>query len=240
MSAVAPSALHGMDRHGLVRNRPSRALVAPSILGADFACLGDEVESAIEAGGDLVHLDVMDGHFVPNLSMGPALCASLRRRFPALFLDVHLMVSDPLAFVGPFVDAGADLCSFHVEAVDDPGAVAARIRATGALAGLALNPGTDVSRVLPHVGSVDLVLVMSVQPGFAGQAFRPEVLAKCRLLAGRLGPSQRLEIDGGVSPANAAACREAGCDVLVAANSIFGAPDRRSAIRGLRGDGSLS
>lgn len=214
--------------------------MAPSILSADFACLGEEIESAIAAGGDLVHLDVMDGHFVPNLSMGPALCGSLRKRFPTLFLDVHLMVSDPLAFVRPFVDAGADLCSFHVEAVDEPGAVAARIRETGALAGLALNPGTDASLVLPHLGSVDLVLVMSVQPGYAGQAFRPEVLAKCRTIAARLSPSQRLQIDGGVAPSNAAACREAGCDVLVAASAIFGAADRRSAIRSLRGDGPVS
>lgn len=227
-------------RRELLARRPARALVAPSILSADFTRLGDEVESAIAAGGDLVHVDVMDGHFVPNLSMGPAVCGSLRKRFPSLFLDVHLMVSDPLAFVTPFIDAGADLCSFHVEAVDDPAAVAGRIRERGALAGLALNPGTDVARVMPFLDAVDLVLVMSVQPGYAGQSFRPEVLGKCRTIAARLGPAQRLEIDGGVAPGNASACREAGCDVLVAASAIFNAADRRSAIRGLRGEAPLS
>ncbi len=241
MSGTATVPVPSMSSRGsLLRNPIARPLVAPSILSADFARLGDEIESAIEAGGDLVHVDVMDGHFVPNLSMGPAVCASVRKRFPSLFLDVHLMVSDPLAFVLPFIDAGADLCSFHVEAVDDPVAVAGRIRERGALAGLALNPGTDVARVLPYLDAVDLVLVMSVQPGYAGQSFRPEVLAKCRALAARLAPTQRLEIDGGVAPVNAAACREAGCDVLVAASAIFNAVDRRSAIRGIRGDAPLS
>jgi ribulose-phosphate 3-epimerase len=150
------------------------------------------------------------------------------------------MVSDPLAFVGPFVDAGADLCTFHVETVDDPRRVAARIHEAGILAGIALNPGTPAARVLPYLDAVDLVLVMSVQPGYAGQAFRPEVLAKCREIAPRLGASRRLEIDGGVAPANAAACREAGCDVLVAASAIFGAADRGAAIRSLRGGPSVS
>jgi ribulose-phosphate 3-epimerase len=239
---VSVSAFPGRNagRRDLVTGRPAKALVAPSVLSADFTRLGEEIESALAAGADLVHLDVMDGHFVPNLSMGPALCGSVRKRFPSLFLDVHLMVSDPLAFVGPFVDAGADLCTFHVETVDDPPRLADRIRSVGALAGLALNPGTDVDRILPFVGAVDLVLVMSVQPGYAGQAFRPEVLEKCRTVAPRLGPGQRLEIDGGVSPANAAACRAAGCDVLVAASAIFGAADRVEAIRSLRGEPPIS
>jgi ribulose-phosphate 3-epimerase len=233
--AGRPEPVAGSSRRDALVRTPPTALGAPSVLSADFTRLGEEIESVLAAGADLVHLDVMDGHFVPNLSMGPALCGSVRKRFPSLFLDVHLMVSDPLAFVGPFVDAGADLCSFHVEAADDPAAVAARIRETGALAGLAINPGTEVARVLPFVGAVDLVLVMSVQPGYAGQSFRSEVLAKCREIAPRLGPGQRLEIDGGVAPANAAACREAGCDVLVAASAIFGATDRTAVIRSLRG-----
>lgn len=244
MNAAGPPARR-FDPTGVRRRErlidPTRPpLVAPSILSADFTRLGEEIESALAAGADLVHLDVMDGHFVPNLSMGPALCASVRRSFPSLCLDVHLMVADPLAFVRPFVDAGADLCTFHVEPVADPRAVAARIRDEGALAGIALNPGTPTERVLPFLDAVDLVLVMSVQPGYAGQAFRSEVLAKCAAIAPRLGPGQRLEIDGGVAPANAAACLEAGCDVLVAASAIFGTADRAAAIRGLRGDGPLS
>ena len=227
-------------RRGILRSRPARALVAPSVLSADFTRLGDEIESSLAAGADLVHLDVMDGHFVPNLSMGPALCGSVRKRFPTLCLDVHLMVADPLAFVGPFADAGADLCSFHVEAAGDPIGVATAIRDRGMLVGIALNPGTPVDRVLPFLDAVDLVLVMSVQPGYAGQAFRPEVLGKCRVIGPRLGPSQRLEIDGGVSPANAAACRDAGCDLLVAASAIFGAADRSAAVRSLRGGPPVS
>lgn len=229
-----------LARRSLLDGRPAGPLVAPSILSADFTRLGEEIESALAAGADLVHLDVMDGHFVPNLSMGPALCASVRRSFPSLFLDVHLMVTDPLAFVRPFVEAGADLCTVHVETVDDPRSAADRIRSEKALAGLALNPGTPVERVLPFLDAFDLVLVMSVQPGYAGQAFRPEVLAKCAAIAPHLGSRQRLEIDGGVAPANAAACREAGCDVLVAASAIFGAADRAAAIRGLRGGGPVS
>jgi len=223
------------DRSGLLRRPPKDPLVAASVLSADFTRLGEEIASALGAGADLVHLDVMDGHFVPNLSMGPALCRSVRKLFPDLVLDVHLMVERPLRFVEPFAAAGGDLCTVHVEAADDPASTLAAIRDAGLLAGLALNPGTPAEAVFPFLDACDLVLVMSVQPGYAGQAFRPEVLAKCRSIAARIGPACRLEIDGGVGPANAAACREAGCDTLVAASAIFGAPDRAAAIDALRG-----
>ena len=180
----------------------------------------------------------MDGHFVPNLTMGPDLVAGLRRACPDVCLDAHLMVQHPQEFIEPFVHAGADHLTIHVEAEHpqaDPRATAELIRKAGLTAGLAINPGTDLEKILPYVADFELLLVMSVQPGFAGQSFRPEVLAKTEALSAAAPSGVRIQMDGGVAPVNAEACRKAGCDVLVAASAIFKAEDRRSAIESIRG-----
>ncbi len=208
--------------------------VAPSILSADFSCLADEVER-VTPEADLLHVDVMDGHFVPNLTIGPPVVRALRAR-TRLFLDCHLMVSNPGVLLDDFAKAGADRCIVHVE-VGDPKPLFDELRTLGVGVGLTLNPETPVERVLPHLGDIDLVLVMSVHPGFGGQHFIPEVLDKVEVLRAAIDEQDlpvEIEIDGGIKHDNAGQAYTAGVDILVAGSAIFGAQDQAGAAREIR------
>lgn len=209
-----------------------RSLVAPSLLACDFMRLGEQVRAVESAGAELLHVDVMDGHFVPNLALSPGVVKSVRNGTDRP-LDVHLMVTDPLAFVEPFAKAGADSITFHVEADSDPEAVLNRLGELGLGAGVVLKPGTPASSLDPFVGRVDLVLVMTVEPGFGGQSFMDDQLSKIETLRSMFGPDVRLEVDGGINPETAVKCRRVGADTFVAGNDIFGADDIGKAYRAL-------
>ena len=201
--------------------------IAPSILAADFAKLGAEVDDVVAAGADLVHFDVMDNHYVPNLSVGPLVLESLRRHGVRVPVDVHLMVEPVDRLIGDFLTAGADYISVHPEATAHPHRSLSLIREGGAKAGLVLNPGTSVAAVEPLLDIIDLVLVMSVNPGFGGQAFIPSSLDKVaavRSLIDSSGRAIRLEIDGGIKVDNIGAAARAGADTFVAGSAVFGVP----------------
>ena len=211
-------------------------LIAPSILSADFARIGDAVELAEKAGADLIHVDVMDGHFVPNLTLGPALVASIRKR-TRLPIDVHLMVENPRAFVVPFHEAGADWISLHVEATAHLHKDVTMIRGLGRKAGIALNPGTPVDTLSEILGELDYILLMSVNPGWGGQSFIPSCLDKIRQLKAWLHEEHfdiPVEVDGGIKLDNLEAILRAGMDVVVAGSAIFEAPDPAGIIREMK------
>jgi ribulose-phosphate 3-epimerase len=201
-------------------------LIAPSILSADFTCLGEQLAAVEAAGADWIHVDVMDGHFVPNLTMGPFIVEHVRR-VTCLPIDVHLMVESPGSLLEPFAWAGATNLTIHVETSPNPGELLARIRSLGCCAGLTLNPATPASALADYLPLADLVLVMTVHPGYSGQSFMPDMIAKIgevRRLLDKLGSPAWLEVDGGISAATIRQTREAGADAFVAANAIFKNP----------------
>lgn len=209
-------------------------LVGASVLSADFGRLAQEAADALEAGADLLHIDIMDGHFCPNLSMGPAVCGALRAHLPDAILDVHLMVARPSEYLEPFADAGADHLTVHVEIDEDLQHLAEHAHDLGCTAGVAINPDTPIDRLLAVSDAFDMFLVMSVFPGFSGQKFIEDVLDTTRALRAHRGADAWIEMDGGISPVTASACREAGCNVLVSASAIFGTHDYARAIEALR------
>lgn len=220
----------------LPRDRP---LVGASILSADFARLGAESRDALDAGADFLHIDVMDGHFVPNLSMGPEVCRGLRNALPDAIQDVHLMVQYPEQFVERFIDAGADHITIHAEVIDQARLpeVANDIREAGVTAGVSVKPRTRLKGLIPALASFDLVLVMSVEPGFSGQSYIQGTAERVELLRRELPREVAIEVDGGLTPDTSPLVVEKGAEMIVAASAIYGA-DRsawRTQIEGLRG-----
>lgn len=211
--------------------------IAPSILAADFARLGEEVDAVLEAGADMIHFDVMDNHYVPNLSFGPMVCEALRKYGVTAPIDVHLMVEPVDALIEQFVQAGASYITFHPEASRHVDRSLRLIKEGGCKAGLVLNPGSSLDLVRPVLDELDMLLLMSVNPGFGGQTFIPytlDKLAQARELIDRSGKPIRLEVDGGVNLDTIGSTVLAGADTFVAGSAIFGAPDYRQAVADLR------
>lgn len=215
--------------------------IAPSLLSVDFANAAPQIDAVLGAGAEMLHVDVMDGHFVPNLSMGPPVVKKLRAYTNAP-LDVHLMVTDPGMFFEPFVEAGASSLNFHIEAcgrwqtgqVDQARDLIARIRDLNVACGVTIKPQTPAEAIAEIVDEIDFVLVMTVEPGFGGQSFMANMLPKIETLRGMLSDAQRLQVDGGINPETARQCLGAGADTFVAGNNIFGADDPAAAVDALR------
>lgn len=206
--------------------------IAPSILASDFSRLGEEITAVIESGADLIHIDVMDGHFAPNITIGPPVVASIRS-VCSVPMDVHLMISEPDLFVEDFANAGADIITFHVEAAKHPHRLIQKIKDFGCKVGMVLNPGTSQDEIEFLADELDMVLVMTVNPGFGGQAFIPEMLEKIEHVRVMMG-DRDVEVDGGIDPQTAADAVEAGANVLVAGSYIFNHTSYIEAIESLR------
>lgn len=213
-----------------------RIRISPSILAADFTRLGEEIAAVEEAGADMVHIDVMDGHFVPNITLGPVIVKAVRRATD-LPIDAHLMITDPAEYAPAFIDAGADYIMFHSEVCEDAHEVIGLIRERGAKPGLAVNPPNPATQIEPYLEAIDLALVMTVNPGFAGQSFIADVMPKLETIARwkrERGLDFLIEVDGGIGPDTAGEVARNGGEVLVAASAIFGKDDRGEALKAIR------
>ena len=223
----------GVERGNPWRQLGEGVLIAPSLLACDFARVGEQIDAVIAAGAELLHVDIMDGHFVPNLSMGPPFVEKLRG-YTDCPLDVHIMVTDPACYIERFAEAGADSVTFHIEATDEPDRLVSRLRQLGLGAGVTLRPATPAESLAPVAADVDIVLVMTVEPGYGGQGFIRNMLPKIAAVRDMLDGPRRVQVDGGINAETAEACARRGADVFVAGESVFGSGDIGRAVGDIR------